>query len=276
MKSAKKTEKSEQLSNEVELDGSGSVDDFIRELEAKEKDLHISSELVIEVSESDFDDTNIPDFVKEELVDRAKSIEFSIPKVSGSGARSLEITELEKTIARFKAERSEILERGKRQTEEFENFKNRMERERRETFINQMANLATQMLPVLDNLNRALDFGLAMSEEKRAEIEQFFDGIVLVNQQVNEVLAGMGVQPILTVGEEFDPHFHEAVATEETDKRPHNTVSEEMLRGYRIGPRVIRHSMVKVASNKSSAVPGKPSESEIEAVSDDLDLLQED
>ena len=83
---------------------------------------------------------------------------------------------------------------------------------------------------------------------KRDEFKQFFDGIALVNQQINEVLSGMGVQPITTVGETFDPNFHEAVATEENTDLPPNTISAELLRGYRIGNMVIRHSMVKVTT----------------------------
>jgi hypothetical protein len=69
---------------------------------------------------------------------------------------------------------------------------------------------------------------------------------------VNDVLAEMGVQPITSVGETFDPHYHEAVATEESDEHGPNTISAELLRGYRIGERVIRHSMVKVTKPKMS------------------------
>ncbi|HEX8637797.1 MAG TPA: nucleotide exchange factor GrpE, partial [Pyrinomonadaceae bacterium] len=82
---------------------------------------------------------------------------------------------------------------------------------------------------------------------------QFFQGIVLVNQHVNEVLAGMGVAPIASIGERFDPHFHEAVAVEESDVYPPQTVSAEFLRGYRLGERVIRPSMVKVTAVKTRA-----------------------
>ena len=83
---------------------------------------------------------------------------------------------------------------------------------------------------------------------------------MLVNQQVNEVLAEMGVQPIMTKGEAFDPHFHEAVATEERDDLPHNTISGEMLRGWRIGNKVIRHSMVKVTQSATQKKAGKTEE----------------
>jgi molecular chaperone GrpE len=145
-----------------------------------------------------------------------------------------------------------------------------MERERRETFQSQLGNLATQMLPALDNLNRAVDFAMDMPDEQRVEIRQFFDGIALVNQQVNEVLAGMGVQPIPTVGEEFDPNLHEAVATEETEEFEPNSISAELLRGYRIGDRVIRHSMVRVAQPGASR-PAETLDQETEEVSETPD-----
>lgn len=102
-----------------------------------------------------------------------------------------------------------------------------------------------------------------MPEDKRSDIQPFIDGVVLVSQQVNDVLAEMGVQPIATVGEAFDPHYHEAVATEESDEFDPNTISAELLRGYRIGERVIRHSMVRVTKQK---LPGLPRNSEFDGV----------
>ena len=154
----------------------------------------------------------------------------------------------------MQTERTELFEKSQRRSRDFEAFKARTERERGDTFQKQLSNLATQMLPALDNLDRALKFASEMSEEKRDEFAQFFDGIVLVNQQVNEVLMGMGIMPILTVGEPFDPHYHEAVAIEETAEIPPNTVAEELLRGFRIGNTVIRHSMVKVSKAASGHI----------------------
>ncbi|MEO6655429.1 MAG: nucleotide exchange factor GrpE, partial [Pyrinomonadaceae bacterium] len=135
-----------------------------------------------------------------------------------------------------------------RRLKDFENYKYRMDRERRGSFIDQITNLASQVLPVLDNLDRALVSVENSKLEKTDEFQQFYEGIVLVNQQVNEVFFGMGVQPIATVGEPFDPNFHEAVAVEEREDIAASTILEEMLRGYRIGNRVIRHSMVKVTT----------------------------
>jgi molecular chaperone GrpE len=157
----------------------------------------------------------------------------------------------------LEADREELKKSTQRRAKDFENYKSRTERERAETFQTQVGNLAMQMLPALDNLNRAVDFAFAMPEDKRTEVQPFVDGIVLVNQQVNEVLAEMGVQPIATVGETFDPHFHEAVATEESDDYDPNTISAELLRGYRIGDRVVRHSMVRVVKGPASTSPAE-------------------
>ena len=247
-------ETAEEYPNNAE--DAGSVDDFIRELENLEQDLHITAELKIEVSQSEFDDRNLPDFIVEDLKAAApKSTEPATKAVSSNETvmrlRS-EIASLETTVGKFKAERQDILDRSRRQAEDFENFRNRTDRERHERLSSQMENLARQMLPVLDNLNRALDFGLAMSQEKRDEIGPFFDGIMLVNQQVHDVMTEMGVQPIVAVGQDFDPHLHEAVAIDQNAELPPNTVAEEMLRGYRMGNRVIRHSMVKVTAPTAS------------------------
>ena len=242
-----------------------SVDDFIRQLEEKEKDLHIASDAsVIEIDES-FDDDELPDFMKGEFEfspakpapAQVASPVATIPptaKPADSKAQQ-EITSLKEKIARVEAEREELVKASDRRAKDFANFKSRTERERHETFSTQVGNLATQMLPALDNLNRAIEFALAMPEEQRNHMQQFFDGIVLVNQQVNEVLAEMGVQPIATVGEVFDPHLHEAVATEPSVDFEPNTISAELLRGYRIGDRIIRHSMVKVVTGPAPQMP---------------------
>jgi molecular chaperone GrpE len=250
-----------QVAGDAETDENVSVDDFIKQLEAKEKDLHITSETtIIEIAQS-FDDANLPAFIVEDL-----QLEVAKPAVQTAAvapakstderfltvALEKEIEGLKDQVSKMQAERDEIFQASQRRSKDFETFKSRTERERRETFQNQIGNLATQILPAVDNLNRAVDFALAMPEEKRSDIQPFIDGVVLVSQQVNDVLAEMGVQPITSVGETFDPHYHEAVATEESDEHGPNTISAELLRGYRIGERVIRHSMVKVTKPRMS------------------------
>lgn len=240
----------EEYSEDTGLNVAGSVEDFFRELEAKEKDLDISPGLVIEVERSEYDERNVPDFVLEDL-DRAEprpAASLKEPSHAEDLSQRAQIARLEQSIQQFKNERTEILERSKRQLDDFDNFRRRVERDRLETYSAQMTNLAVQMLPVLDNLNRAMDAASAMPEDKRSEFEEFINGVVLVNQQVAEVLAGMGVEPIPAIGREFDPQFHEAVATDDSGDGEPNSITEEMLRGYRIGERVIRHSLVKVAA----------------------------
>jgi molecular chaperone GrpE len=151
-------------------------------------------------------------------------------------------------VMELKVERNQIQEMSDRRVKDFESFKYRMDRERRGSVIDHTVELASQMLPVLDNLDRALISVEAFEGPKSPEFQQFLDGIVLVNQQVNEVFAGMGVQPITTVGETFDPNFHEAVAADVRADMPPNTITQELLRGYRIGNKVIRHSMVRVTA----------------------------
>ena len=257
----------DEIAGDAETDDSVSVDDFIKQLELREKDLHITAETtIIEIAQS-FDDANLPDFIKEDLQkEMARPVVATAatakkkPGKTTTNALENEIAGLKEQISKLESDRKDIFDTSQRRARDFENFKSRTERERKESFQNQVGNLATQMLPALDNLNRAVDFALAMSEEQRAEIQQFLDGIVLVNQQVNEVFAEMGIQPIATVGEVFDPNFHEAVATEESGEFEPNTVTSELLRGYRIGDRVIRHSMVKVAKAPASHDPGNVSD----------------
>ena len=254
------SQNTENFVEEIEVNNSLSIDDFIKELEAKEKDLQIFSEMVIEVDENDFDDTKIAESAVAEIsaVDK-KTPEIPAAKIPAPNSDEInksknEISSLKNQISKLETERVEMFELARRRQNDFENYKNRTERERSETFRNQLSNLARQMLPVLDNMNRALDSTANLPDERTQDFQQFFEGIALVNQQLGEVLTEMGVQPIVSVGEVFDPHFHEAVATDETDEVPPHTVTAELLRGYRIDEKVIRPAMVKVSKSVESKV----------------------
>jgi molecular chaperone GrpE len=260
----------------VELDTAPSVDDFIRQLEEKEKDLHITAELQIEVEESEFDERNIPDdVVADELKSPAPAVSPKLPAASSPDVRQpgnktriyeleQEVDSLKKRLAVLREERNDVQEKSDRRLKDFESFKYRMDRERRGAFIDQISNLASQMLPVFDNLDRALT--AAKELEKSPGFEQFYDGIVMVNQQMSEIFQDMGVEAITSMGQEFDPNFHEAVAVDESTDVAPNTVTAELLRGYRIGNRVIRHSMVKVTTGGAKAA------AEVQNVSEPVDL----
>lgn len=254
MNSNQDSQNNQELFDESENKNTLSIDEFFRQLEAKEKDLDISSELVIEIDgDSDAGD-EVPEFLRQELfipaqkTPAAASANDFAPNLEEFSGLENKLANLQNQVSRLETERAELYEITRRRHTDFESYKKRTERERSETFRNQLSNLATQMLPVLDNLNRALDAVSLFPNERRQDFQQFFEGIMLVSQQLGEVLEEMGVQPIVAVGESFDPHFHEAVATEHTDKVPPYTIVEELLKGYRIDNKVIRPSMVKVSS----------------------------
>lgn len=251
----------EEAIDEMETGNGASVDDFLKQLEERERDLHITSDLSIEIEDSEFDPRNISEDAIQPVIERA-SDPTPLPVSDKQPAATAEanqpglktqvfelqqqLSKLKTRVEELKAERNDIQEKSDRRLKDFESYKYRMDRERRGSFIDQISNLATQMLPVLDNLDRAIDSAASDGAAKSEDFQRFYDGIVLVNQQVREVFAEMGVEPISAVGKEFDPNLHEAVAMDESPDMPPNTVVDEMLRGYRIGNRVIRHSMVKV------------------------------
>jgi molecular chaperone GrpE len=252
--------------SEFDADDAGSVDEFIRELEEKEKDLDISADLVIEVGDSEVEHDNIHNSFLANVAefgfpDAGRKVDKQEPRENLS-AQNASNEDLEKAIS----ERDDFRDSLQRQKRDFNNYRQRTERERNEMYQGILGNLASQILPVLDNLNRALD---ATSKSEHAPSEKnmtvFFEGIVLVNQQLNDMLSGMGVVPIPSVGEPFDPNIHEAVATEQTSECPPSTVTQELLRGYRIDDKVIRASMVKVSvapANISRNEPPRSSQDE--------------
>lgn len=270
MNSENDSQKNNNLTDALEADQVSSIDDFIKELEAKEKDLQLSyddtvvqiEEAVVQIEESDIESDELAEL--ERLLEAYEAnppiqVENSpvqlVVSQPDSGSLSVlesEISNLRTELSKSEQERAEMIESFRRRQNDFENFRKRIERERNETHRNILSGLATHMLPVVDNLNRALDSASGHEAGKSADFQQFIQGIVLVNHQLNEVLEEIGVHPILAVGEPFDPHFHEAVATEQTDEVPPNTVIAELIRGYKIEETVIRPAMVKVSSAANS------------------------
>jgi molecular chaperone GrpE len=230
-----------------------SIEDFIRQLEARERDLEIDSDMAIEIGESDFDDTNPQDFIRAEVkAPQTIAIEPIRPANPTFNDRTFsdledEITELRAKLEKADSDRHELATTMRRRQFDFDSYRKRTERERGDTFLTQLCSLASRMLPVIDNMDRALSFADQHSDGRSSDFHEFFRGIVLVSQQLNEVLAEMGIVPIAAIGEPFDPNFHEAVAAEPRSDVPHNTVVAEVLRGYRVDDKVIRAAMVRVA-----------------------------
>ena len=145
---------------------------------------------------------------------------------------------------------SSMLEEAKdkllRKIAEFDNFKKRTAKEKTENFTLGLCGAVEKLLPVLDNLDRAIA-AAELNDDKDALLE----GIKMVRNQFGEALASLNVNEIEAVGKEFDPALHNAVMTAESDE-PSSTVTEEFAKGYIYksgeNERVIRHSMVKVST----------------------------
>ena len=138
---------------------------------------------------------------------------------------------------------AELTDKVKRQLAEFENFRKRSEKEKSQMFEVGAKSVVEKILPVIDNFERGL---ASMPEEEKGT--PFADGVELVYKQMLGALDEIGVKPIEAVGQEFDPNFHNAVMTVESEELESGTVAEELQKGYMYQDSVVRHSMVKVVS----------------------------
>ena len=153
-------------------------------------------------------------------------------------------------LKRVEGEVADLKDRLARRQADFENYRKRVERERSETYERVVAEIAAKLLPVLDNLKRALDTEASMEAGESDEFRHFLSGVDLIFKQLSGVIEALGVKPVLSVGERFDPHIHEAVVSEASDEHEPDTVMEEIIRGYRMGDKLIRPALVKVATKK--------------------------
>lgn len=153
-------------------------------------------------------------------------------------------------LKRVEAENAELKDRLARRQADFENYRKRVDRERTETYNRVVADIATKLLPVVDNLKRALESESSVESSESDEFRHFLSGVDLIYKQLNGVLEALGVKPIPAVGEPFNPHIHEAVVTEATDDFEPDTVMQEIVAGYRLGDKLIRPALVKVATRK--------------------------
>src|SRR5689334_10529251 len=153
-------------------------------------------------------------------------------------------------LKRVETENAELKNQLARRQADFENYRKRVERERTETYNRVVADVAAKLLPVSDNLKRALESESSVEAAESDEFRHFLSGVDLIWKQLNGVLEALGVKPIPAVGEQFDPHVHEAVVTEPTDEYEPDTVIQEIVAGYRLGDKLIRPALVKVATRK--------------------------
>lgn len=147
---------------------------------------------------------------------------------------------LKDTILLQKEQLKEQEDRLKRLMAEFDNFKKRSTKEREGLYNSLISDIFSSLLPVIDNLEKAV--------EAKTEDEGYKQGVELVLKQFKDVLLSNGVQEIETVGKTFDPELHEAVSSITDKNLGEKEIKEEFRKGYKIGNKVIRHSMVVVAN----------------------------
>lgn len=143
-------------------------------------------------------------------------------------------------LAESQAQYQQLNDKYLRTLAEYDNYRKRSQKERESVFGDAQALTAGQLLPVLDNLDLALQQPCADEEYKK--------GVELIVKQFREILEKMGVKEIPAQGQPFDPRYHDAVMHVEQEDLPENTVSQVLRKGYQLGDRVIRCAMVQVAN----------------------------
>ncbi|MBV9211195.1 MAG: nucleotide exchange factor GrpE [Acidobacteria bacterium] len=182
-----------------------------------------------------------------QTVDESKASSQESGKLA-SGPLMAELIATRSELKRVEAERNDLLDKLARRQADFENYRKRTERERGETYQRMVGEVASKLLPVMDNMRRALEAEALMENNESEEFGHFLHGVELIYKQLNTILEELGVQPVAAVGERFDPHVHEAVATEQSDEHEPDMVIQELLRGYRLGEKLLRPAMVKVST----------------------------
>jgi molecular chaperone GrpE len=163
------------------------------------------------------------------------SAEENLPAVTLEGQLGAMTAERDQLAA----EKAEIYDRLLRRQAEFENFRRRAERDRLEFVQFAGMDIVRELLPILDDFERALRVECAD--------KNYFKGIELIYQRLFEALKKLGLEPIETAGRKFDPHQHQAVEQVQTEEAEDNAILEELQRGYNFKGKLLRPAMVRVA-----------------------------
>lgn len=181
---------------------------------------------------------------KHKLINKKKLVKIIKEKDKDKEITSLEekFTEAENVAKKNEQYYKETLEKFIRLQAEFDNYKKRQEKRQKEFIEYANQGLLSNLLTVVDNLERALE-----STKKEKNVKAISHGLKNILKEFHNVLNKEGVKPIESVNKKFDPYKHEAVMKEETDKHSEDIVTEEFRKGYTIKSRILRPAMVKVA-----------------------------
>ncbi len=189
------------------------------------------------------DETLAPDFEESALAeDPPKDIVTEADMDSANEATEVEPT-VEEKLELALAESARNMDSFLRAQAELSNARKRYEKQRQMSYTNAQVELIGKLVPVLDDFERAI-----VNVPDSIREDQWFSGIELVARKLTTILENMNVTIIEAVGQPFDPNIHEALGQEPSDEHDSGIVTREMLKGYQIGTRVIRPSLVYVAA----------------------------
>ena len=156
----------------------------------------------------------------------------------------------DEALSVLQKERDTLKEQFLRAVADFDNYHKRVERERRELSEYAATDVLLELLPIIDNFERALQASASApsaTADRPAEHDAFYRGVELIHKQMLDLLRKRGVTMIDALGADFDPNVHQAVIHEPSDEHREGEVMQELQRGYKLGDRLLRPAMVKVA-----------------------------
>ena len=162
-------------------------------------------------------------------------------------ATKTELEELQEENEQLRNDANELLDKYRRSLAEFSNYRKRQNRDREQQTTQITMDILRRFLPILDDLERAL-------ENIPAEFSEhgWVEGVVLIKRKMDGLLADYGVEPIEAMGKPFDPNFHSAFLQGESDEYPAGMVMEELQRGYKLDNHILRPTLVKVSTGPES------------------------
>ena len=154
-------------------------------------------------------------------------------------AMSAKVLELEAKIAELEASLKEAEDRHLRMAAEYENFRRRSREEREGAYAAAVSDTVTELLPIIDNLERAEGF---------TDADKVREGLVMINNSVDTVLAKLGIESFGAPGDTFDPNLHNAIMHDEDDTKGEGEITDVFQKGYKRGGKIIRFAMVKTVN----------------------------
>ena len=183
---------------------------------------------------------------EEEKIEEAAAEEVAVAEeVTEEVEETSELETLRQELGEAKAQAAEYLDGWQRARAEFANYKKRNEQERQELFKLANSTLIARLLPIFDDFERAFQ-----TLPSNLLSLTWIDGVALIYRRLQAILDGEGLTPMETEGQSFDPLLHEAVTYEESAEHQEGQIIGEVQRGYKLGDRVLRPALVRVAKGK--------------------------